>query len=181
MSIALQFCGRGDKASIVGNAENHRCFALNLDFPEKSLMLMRTELCSCLGLLQQGNETMADRLLVLVPHEQMHAPRSILIEAEKLGSDLTEMGATKPTVELISHRLCIAHSAPAKMAREGWPGNTALLNGQRMGPKSELHQSPELTDAHWQLIIRLKAQITGPAKPMVICAKLRPLGRSSPG
>ena len=40
--------------------------------------LMRAGLCSCLSLLQQGNETMADRLLVLEPHEQMHAPRSIL-------------------------------------------------------------------------------------------------------
>ena len=36
--------------------------------------LMRTGLCSCLSPLQQGNETMADRLLVLVPHEQTHAP-----------------------------------------------------------------------------------------------------------
>ena len=40
--------------------------------------LMKTALCSCLSLLQQGNETMADRVLVLVPHEQTHAPRSIL-------------------------------------------------------------------------------------------------------
>ena len=40
--------------------------------------LMTTGLCSCLSLLQQGNETMADRLLVLVPHEHTHAPRSIL-------------------------------------------------------------------------------------------------------
>ena len=51
---------------------------------------MRTGLCSCLSLLQQGNETMADRFLVLVPHEltegairveqswlNTHAPRSI--------------------------------------------------------------------------------------------------------
>ena len=31
--------------------------------------LVRTGLFSCLSLLQQGNETMADRLLVLVLHE----------------------------------------------------------------------------------------------------------------
>ena len=43
--------------------------------------VMRTGLCSCLSLLQQGNETMADRLLVLVPHEHTHAPRSILEQA----------------------------------------------------------------------------------------------------
>ena len=43
--------------------------------------LMRTGLCSCLSLLQQGNETMADRRLVLVPGEQTHAPRSILEQA----------------------------------------------------------------------------------------------------
>ena len=54
--------------------------------------LMRTGLCSCLSLLQQVNETMADRLLVLVPHEHAHAPRSILEEARKLGPDVTEIG-----------------------------------------------------------------------------------------
>ena len=43
----------------------------------------------------------------------------------------------------------------------------ALLNGQSVGPKSELQQSPELTDAHWQLIVGLKAKNTRPAEPMV--------------
>ena len=108
-------------------------------------------MCACLSLLQQGNETMADKLLVLVPHEQTHAPRSILEQARKLGPDVTKMRAINHTMELIALSLCIANGAPAK-AREGWPGKTALLNGQSMGTKSELHQSPELTDAHWQLI-----------------------------
>ena len=94
--------------------------------------LMRTGLCSCLSLLQQGNETMADRLLVLVPHEHTHAPRSILEQARKVGPDVTEMRAIKHTMELIAHSLCIANGAPAKVARDGWPGKTALLNGQRM-------------------------------------------------
>ena len=143
--------------------------------------LMRTGLFSCLSLLQQGNETMADRILVLVPHEQTHAPRSILKQARELGPDVTEMRAIKHTMELIAHSSCIANSAPAKVARDGQPGKTALLNGQSMGTKSELHQSPELPDAHWQLIVGLKSQTTRPAKPMVICAKLCPLGRGSPG
>ena len=69
--------------------------------------LMRTELRSCLSLLQQGNETMADRLLVLVPHEQTYAPRSILEQAKKLGPEVTEMRAIKHTMALIGHRLCI--------------------------------------------------------------------------
>ena len=138
---------------------------------------MITGLCACLSLLQQGNETMADRLLVLVPHEHMHAPRSILEQARHLGPDVTEMRAIKHTMELIAHSLCIANGALAKVAQEGWPGKTALLIGQSMGTKSELHQSSELTDAHWQLMIGLKLQITRPAKPMVICAKLCPLGR----
>ena len=99
---------------------------------------------------------MADRLLVLVPHEHTHAPRSILEQASKSGPDVTEMRAIKHTMELIAHSWCIANSAPAKVAREGWPGKKALLNGQSMGTKSELHQSPELTDAHWQLIVGLK-------------------------
>ena len=38
---------------------------------------------------------MADRLLVLVPHEHTHAPRSILEQARKLGPDVTEMRATQ--------------------------------------------------------------------------------------
>ena len=98
---------------------------------------------------------MADRFLVLVPHEHVHAPRSILEQARKLGPDVTEMRATKHTMELIAHSLCIANGAPVKVARDGRPGKTALLNGQSMETKFELHQSPELTDAHWQLIVGL--------------------------
>ena len=41
-------------------------------------------------------------------------------------------------MELIAHSLCIANGAPAKVAREGWPGKTALLDGQNMGIKSKL-------------------------------------------
>ena len=36
-----------------------------------------------------------------------------------------------------------------------------------MGTKPELHQSPELADAHWQLIVGLKSQTTRPARPMI--------------
>ena len=83
---------------------------------------------------------MADRLLVLVPHVQTHAPRSILEQARKLGPDVTEMRAIKHTMELIAHSLCIANGAPAKVAWDGWRGKTALLNGQNMVTKSEMHQ-----------------------------------------
>ena len=82
-----------------------------------SASLMRTVLCSCLSLLQQGNETMADRLLVVVPLEHTHAPRSILEQARKSGSDVTEMGAIVHTMELIARSSCIANGAPAKVAR----------------------------------------------------------------
>ena len=81
---------------------------------------------------------MADRLPVLVPHEHTHAPRSILEQARKLGPDVTEMRAIKHTMQLIAHSLCIANSAPAREAWDGWPGKSALLNGQRLGTKSEL-------------------------------------------
>ena len=86
-------------------------------------------------------------------------------------------------MEFIAHNLCITNGAPAKVTREGRPGKSALLNGQSMGPKSEfeLHQSPELTDVQWQVTLGLKAQTTRPAKPMMICAKLCPPGRSSLG
>ena len=76
---------------------------------------------------------MSDRHLVLVPHEQTQAPRSILEQARKLGPDVTEMRAIKHTMELIAHSLSIANGAPAKAARDGWFGKTALLNGQSMG------------------------------------------------
>ena len=52
--------------------------------------LMRTGLCSCLSLLQQGNETMADRLLVLVPNEHTRNKSSIFhctCCATRLGMD----------------------------------------------------------------------------------------------
>ena len=87
--------------------------------------LMRTGLCSCLSLLQQGNETMADRLLVLVPHEHTHAPRSILEQARKLGPDVTEMRAIKHTMELIAHSLCIAKRCTGK----GGAGGLTWQNG----------------------------------------------------
>ena len=47
---------------------------------------------------------MADRLLVLVPPEHTHAPRSILEQARKLGPDVTEMRAIKQTMELMTHK-----------------------------------------------------------------------------
>ena len=105
---------------------------------------MRTGLCSCLSLLQQGNETMADRLLILVPHEHTHAPRSILEQARKLGPDVTEMRAIRHTMELIAHSLCIANGVPAKVPRGGWPGKTALLNGQIWEPSLNCTKSRSL-------------------------------------
>ena len=75
---------------------------------------------------------MADRFLVLVPHEHTHAPRSILEQARKLGPDLTEMGAIKHSMEFIAHSLSITDSAPAKVAREGRPDEPVLLNGCHM-------------------------------------------------
>ena len=88
---------------------------------------------------------MADRLLVPVPHEHTHAPRSILEQARKLGPDVTEMRAIKHTMELIAHSLCIANGAPAKVARDGWPGKTALLNGQSDNRMQLLHVRRELS------------------------------------
>ena len=58
---------------------------------------------------------MTDRLLVLVPHEHTHAPRSILEQARKSGSGLTEIRAIRHTMQLIAHSLCIANGAPAKV------------------------------------------------------------------
>ena len=40
--------------------------------------------------MSEPSETMADRLLVLVPHEHTHAPRSILEQARQMVPDVTE-------------------------------------------------------------------------------------------
>ena len=74
---------------------------------------------------------MADRLLVLVPHEHTHAPRSILELARNLGPDLTEMRDIKHTMQLIAQSSCIADGAQAKMAREGWPGLVEIMQNVR--------------------------------------------------
>ena len=63
---------------------------------------MKTALCSCLGLLQQGIETMAGRLLVLVSHGQTHVSRSILQQVRELDPDLTEIGAIAAADDLRS-------------------------------------------------------------------------------
>ena len=68
---------------------------------------------------------MADRLLVLVPHEHTHAPRSILEQARKLGPDVTEMRAIKHTMELIAHSLCNCK----RCTGEGGAGQLARQNG----------------------------------------------------
>ena len=91
---------------------------------------------------------MADRLLVPVPHEHTHAPRSILVQARKLGPDVTEMRAIKHTMELIAHSLVYCKWC----CGEGGGGTAGLAKrpcsmGRVWGTKSELHQSPELTDA----------------------------------
>ena len=59
---------------------------------------------------------MADRLLVLVPHEQTHAPRSILEQARNLGPDVTETrnqthnGAHRP--QLVYRKLYVEPVRP---------------------------------------------------------------------
>ena len=68
-------------------------------------------------------------------NRRMH-PAASWNQAGKSGSDLTEMRAIKHTMELIAHSLYIANGALAKVAREGWPGRTALLNGPVYGTPS---------------------------------------------
>jgi len=59
-------------------AQSERDFTTSL----QPVWLMRTDLCSCLGHLQNGCEAMADSLLVLVPHDQTHRASSILKHLE---------------------------------------------------------------------------------------------------
>ena len=65
---------------------------------------------------------MADRLLVLVPHQHTHAPRSILEQARKLGPDVTEMRAVKHTMELSLPAACVSQT----VHRLRWRGTAGL-------------------------------------------------------
>ena len=93
---------------------------------------MRTDLCSCLGHVQNGCEAMADSLLVFVPHEQAHGACSILAEVGILSPDGTKARAVKNLMKLIANSPGAAKVAPAKMTREAGPDKRALLNGQRI-------------------------------------------------
>ena len=94
--------------------------------------LMRTDLCSCLGHLQNGCEAMANSLLVLMPHEQTHGAFSILKQIGILSPDGTKARAVKNVMKLIANSLSVAKVAPTEMAGEAGPNKPALLNRQRM-------------------------------------------------
>lgn len=93
---------------------------------------MRTDLCSCLGHLQNGCEAMANSLLVLMPHEQTHGAFSILKQIGILSPDGTKARAVKNVMKLIANSLSVAKVAPTEMAGEARPNKPALLNRQRM-------------------------------------------------
>ena len=57
--------------------------------------LMRTDLCSCLGHLQNGCEAMANSLLVLMQHKQTHGAFSILKQIGMLSPDGIKAGSQK--------------------------------------------------------------------------------------
>ena len=94
--------------------------------------LMRTDLCSCLGHLQNGCEAMANSLLVLMPHEQTHGAFSILKQIGILSPDGTKARAVKNVMKHIANSLSVAKVAPTEMAGEAGPNKPALLNRQRM-------------------------------------------------
>ena len=94
--------------------------------------LMRTDLCSRLGHLQNGCEAMANSLFVLMPHEQTHGAFSILKQIGILSPDGTKARAVKNVTRLIANSPSVAKVAPTEMAREARPNKPALLNRQRI-------------------------------------------------
>ena len=80
---------------------------------------MRTDLCSCLGHLKNGCEAMADSLLIIVPHEQMHRACSILKQLDTwiLSPDGTKARAVENLTKLIANSLGAAKVAPTQMGR----------------------------------------------------------------
>ena len=93
---------------------------------------MRTDLCSCLGHMQNGCEAMANSLLVLMPHEQTHGAVSILKQIGILSPDGTKARAVKHVMKLIANSLSVAKVAPTEIAGEAGPHKPALFNRQRM-------------------------------------------------
>ena len=89
---------------------------------------MRTDLCSCLGHLQNGCEAMANSLLVLMPHEQTHGAFSILKQIGILSPDGTKARAVKNVVKLMANSLSVAKVAPTEMAGEAGPNKPASHN-----------------------------------------------------
>ena len=79
---------------------------------------MRTDLCSCLGHLQNGCEAVADSLLGLMPHEQTHGAFSILKQVGILSPDGTKARAVKNAMKLIANSLSVAKVPPTEMAGE---------------------------------------------------------------
>ena len=71
--------------------------------------LMRTDLCSCLGHLQNGCEAMANSLLVLMP--QRHGAFSILKQIGILSPDGTKARAVKTVMKLIANSLSVANAS----------------------------------------------------------------------
>ena len=74
--------------------------------------LVWTDLCSCLGHLQNGCEAMADSLLVFVPHEQTHRACSILKQIGMLSPDGTKARAVENIMKLIASSQSTAKVAP---------------------------------------------------------------------
>ena len=87
---------------------------------------MRTDLCSCLGHLQNGCEAMADSLLVLVSHEQTHRASSILKQTGILSPDGSKARAVENVMKLIANSLSAAKAAPTEMAREAGSDNGVI-------------------------------------------------------
>ena len=86
------------------------CYKLSF-LPSHDTWLMRTDLCSCLGHLQNGCEAMANSLLVLMPHEQTHGASSILKQIEILSPDGTKARAVKNVMKLIPDSLSVTKVA----------------------------------------------------------------------
>ena len=86
--------------------------------------------------VQQGNETMADRLLVLVPHEHTHAPRSILEQARKLVPDVTDGNEGNQThnrahrPQLVYRKRCTGKGGAGRLAWQNGPVQWAEYGNQ---------------------------------------------------
>ncbi len=98
----------------------------------------------CLGLIVNGQQKSAQRLLLLVPHERSHGIMRTLANLCMLLPKVLKMRAMKDTMALVAdsiggNKMCICANVVAP-----WASQSCLLNWQGMSTHPKMENGPEL-------------------------------------